>query len=56
MTWSWCEQAMERAGRSVGRKPAPDFTSELVEPALTKGERLALDRQGFFAEPSAYSA
>jgi len=47
------------SGRVTGMvllAPAPDFTSELVEPALTKGERLALDRQGFFAEPSAYSA
>jgi pimeloyl-ACP methyl ester carboxylesterase len=35
--------------------PAPDFTSELVEPALTRAERRALDRQGFFEERSAYS-
>ena len=35
--------------------PAPDFTSELVEPALTRPQRRALDRKGFFEERSAYS-
>ena len=55
-------QELERLGergRPAGLvllAPAPDFTSELIEPALTRGERRALDRQGFFAEPSAYSA
>ncbi|WP_244661940.1 alpha/beta hydrolase [Mesorhizobium huakuii] len=36
--------------------PAPDFTSELVEPALTAAQKRALAEKGFFAEPSDYSA
>lgn len=35
--------------------PAPDFTSELVEPQLSPAHRRALAEQGFFAEESAYS-
>jgi pimeloyl-ACP methyl ester carboxylesterase len=36
--------------------PAPDFTSELIEPALTERERTALAEHGYFEEPSDYSA
>lgn len=35
--------------------PAPDFTAELIEPALTKKQRLDLARQGYFEEKSEYS-
>jgi pimeloyl-ACP methyl ester carboxylesterase len=35
--------------------PAPDFTSELVEPALTRAQSRALARQGFFEQSSRYS-
>jgi pimeloyl-ACP methyl ester carboxylesterase len=34
--------------------PAPDFTSELVEPRLTKPMRRKLETQGFIEERSAY--
>lgn len=35
--------------------PAPDFTVELIEPALTDDLRRDLDEKGFFEEHSAYS-
>lgn len=35
--------------------PAPDFTSDLIEPNLTANEREALAEKGYFEEPSAYS-
>lgn len=35
--------------------PAPDFTVELIEPALTDKERAALADKGYFEEPSDYS-
>jgi pimeloyl-ACP methyl ester carboxylesterase len=35
--------------------PAPDFTAELVEPALTKKQRHDLDQKGYFEEKSQYS-
>jgi pimeloyl-ACP methyl ester carboxylesterase len=35
--------------------PAPDFTSELVEPQLTERQRRALAEKGWFGEPSQYS-
>lgn len=35
--------------------PAPDFTSELIEPALTDKERQSLAERGFFEEISEYS-
>lgn len=35
--------------------PAPDFTAELVEPALTADQTTALARDGFFTTPSEYS-
>lgn len=34
--------------------PAPDFTSELIEPELTQAQKDALARDGFFTEPSQY--
>jgi pimeloyl-ACP methyl ester carboxylesterase len=48
----------DEGGRVAGLillAPAPDFTSELVEPALTRAARRALDKNGFFEERSAYS-
>jgi pimeloyl-ACP methyl ester carboxylesterase len=35
--------------------PAPDFTKELIEPALTDRERQSLEEKGYFEEPSEYS-
>lgn len=35
--------------------PAPDFTSELVEPHLTEAQRRDLAEKGWFGEPSEYS-
>lgn len=35
--------------------PAPDFTSELIEPSLTEAERRSLLDRGYFEEPSEYS-
>ncbi|MCO5732760.1 alpha/beta hydrolase [Rhizobium sp. SSA_523] len=35
--------------------PAPDFTSDLIEPALTDEERRSLEERGFFEEASEYS-
>ena len=34
--------------------PAPDFTSELVEPELTQEHRRALDEKGYFEDPTPY--
>jgi pimeloyl-ACP methyl ester carboxylesterase len=36
--------------------PAPDFATELVEPALTEVQKRDLEEKGFFEEPSDYSA
>lgn len=35
--------------------PAPDFTSDLMEPTFTDEQRRDLDEKGFFEEPSEYS-
>ena len=35
--------------------PAPDFTSELIEPHLTEEQRQALERDGYFEEHSEYA-
>ena len=35
--------------------PAPDFTSELMEPELTDAQRRELDTKGYLEEPSEYS-
>ncbi|WP_377291504.1 alpha/beta hydrolase [Rhizobium sp. SG2393] len=34
--------------------PAPDFTSELIEPALTDAEKVSLIERGYFEEPTPY--
>lgn len=34
--------------------PAPDFTLELMEPELTDAQRQALERDGFYEEPTPY--
>lgn len=34
--------------------PAPDFTSELIEPNLTDSDRISLAERGFFEEPTPY--
>jgi pimeloyl-ACP methyl ester carboxylesterase len=47
------------AGRIAGLvliAPAPDFISELMEPKLTARQKKALAAQGYFEEPSTYSA
>lgn len=36
--------------------PAPDFTMDLIEPALTDVERQSLEERGYFEEPSEYSS
>jgi len=53
-------QELRRAetGRVAGLvliAPAPDFTSELLEPHLTRQQKKALETQGYFEEPSDYS-
>ncbi|MBR7508598.1 hypothetical protein KC216_22315, partial [Mycobacterium tuberculosis] len=35
--------------------PAPDFTSELVEPQLTPDQRRQLAERGYMEEPSEYA-
>ena len=54
-------QELRKAGDSsvvglVLLAPAPDFTNELVEPALTAAQKRDLQKKGFFEEPSDYSA
>lgn len=53
-------QELRKAGENrvaglVLLAPAPDFTAELVEPALTEAQRRALADKGYFEEPSDYS-
>ncbi|MCA0015482.1 alpha/beta hydrolase [Mesorhizobium sp. B292B1B] len=53
-------QELRKAGEAsvvglVLLAPAPDFTAELVEPALTKAQKRDLAKKGFFEEPSDYS-
>lgn len=45
----------ERLGALVLLAPAPDFTRELMEPALTKKQKKALAEQGYLEEHSEYS-
>jgi pimeloyl-ACP methyl ester carboxylesterase len=45
----------DRVAGMVLLAPAPDFTSELIEPALTKAQKRDLAKKGFFAEKSDYS-
>lgn len=35
--------------------PAPDFTSELMEPAFTDEQRVAMQKEGYIEEPTPYS-
>ena len=54
-------QELRKAGDSsvvglVLLAPAPDFTTELVEPTLTAAPKRDLKKKGFFEEPSDYSA
>jgi len=44
-----------RVGGILLLAPAPDFTMELVEPKLNAAQREALEKQGYFEEPSEYS-
>lgn len=44
-----------RIGGLVLLAPAPDFTTELMEPQLTAAHRQALSEHGFFEESSEYS-
>lgn len=59
--WVALRAVAELAGRSdvdvaglVLIAPAPDFTSELIEPNLTDAERTALAERGQFEEPTPY--
>jgi pimeloyl-ACP methyl ester carboxylesterase len=45
----------DRVAGLVLLAPAPDFTAELVEPALGQAQREDLERQGYFEVPSDYS-
>jgi pimeloyl-ACP methyl ester carboxylesterase len=45
----------DRVGGMVLLAPAPDFTSELMEPQLTEEHRRSLAEHGYFEEPSEYS-
>lgn len=61
--WIALRMCQELAGRGEqGRvagmillAPAPDFTAELVEPALTRAQKRELASRGFFEKPSKYS-
>ncbi|MCT7378519.1 alpha/beta hydrolase [Chelativorans salis] len=44
-----------RVGGLLLLAPAPDFTTELMEPELTAAQRQALETQGHIEEPSEYS-
>ncbi|WP_394691177.1 alpha/beta hydrolase [Hoeflea sp.] len=44
----------ERIAGLVLIAPAPDFTLELMEPELTAAQREALERDGYFEEPTPY--
>lgn len=46
--------AAERIAGLVLIAPAPDFTSELMEPELDEAQKEDLARQGFFLEPTPY--
>ncbi|WP_274423508.1 alpha/beta hydrolase [Chelativorans sp. YIM 93263] len=45
----------DRVGGLLLLAPAPDFTTELIEPALNASQREALETQGYFEEASDYS-
>lgn len=46
----------DRVAGMVLLAPAPDFTSELIEPSLTKAQKRDLTKKGFFEEKSEYSS
>ncbi|MEN0040641.1 MAG: alpha/beta hydrolase [Pseudomonadota bacterium] len=45
----------ERVAALLLIAPAPDFTTDLMEPAFSDAQREALARDGFFEEPTPYS-
>ncbi|MBB3235871.1 alpha/beta hydrolase [Phyllobacterium endophyticum] len=52
-------QKLGEGGRVAGLvliAPAPDFTSELVEPQLTNNQRRQIAQRGYMEEPSDYSS
>lgn len=54
-------EELRRAGEAriaglVLLAPAPDFTTELMEPKLTRAQRRDMETNGFFERPSRYSA
>ena len=55
MTQELRKAGEDRIAGLVLLAPAPDFTVELIEPALTDAQRRDLDEKGFFAEPSDYA-
>lgn len=62
--WIALRLAQELAKHAHGPKvagmvliaPAPDFTSDLIEPLLTASQRTALAEKGYFEETSQYSS
>lgn len=46
--------AAQRVAGLVLLAPAPDFTTDLVEPTLTEAQTRDLDLKGYFEEPSEY--
>ena len=60
--WIALRLIAELRARGEGRRiaglvliaPAPDFTSELIEPNLTDAERTSLAERGYFEEPTPY--
>lgn len=61
---AWIALRMAQELRKTGERrvaglvllaPAPDFTSELVEPALSEPQKRELAEKGYFEEPSEYS-
>ncbi len=45
----------DRLGSLLLIAPAPDFTSQLMEPAFSADEKRMLDEQGYIEQPSEYS-
>ncbi|WP_011580013.1 MULTISPECIES: alpha/beta hydrolase [Chelativorans] len=45
----------DRLGGILLLAPAPDFTTELIEPKLTDAQRQSLESKDYFEEPSEYS-
>lgn len=61
--WIALRLAQELTRRGTGPRvagmvliaPAPDFTTDLIEPNLSEAERASLAERGYFEEPSEYS-